>query len=227
MRVEVRNPGGVLKPEMFASGIVTSSIAGNKKDLMIPKTAVLWTGKRAIVYVKVPDRTQPAFRYREIVLGPSAGEFYVVADGLQEGEEIAVNGVFKIDAAAQLSGKTSMMNPEGQKSPGHGHGGMNMGGMKMGAEDKNVKKTAAMTNPVASMDMKSGTAATSKKSLVPQETCPVMGGAIDKKIFVDYKGKRVYFCCPACPATFKKDPEKYLKILAERGEAPEEIGRLP
>jgi YHS domain-containing protein len=59
-----------------------------------------------------------------------------------------------------------------------------------------------------------------KAKLVPQKTCPVMGGAIDKSVFVDYKGKRVYFCCSGCPATFKADPEKYLKILADRGEMP-------
>jgi Cu(I)/Ag(I) efflux system membrane fusion protein len=217
VRVEVQNPGQSLKPETFVNGTVTSRIAGNKKDLMIPKTASLWTGKRAVVYVKVPDRVQPTFRYREIVLGPSAGEFYVVDSGLSEGEEIAVNGVFKIDAASQLAGKPSMMNPVGQKSPGHG-------GMNMGAEHKSVKKTAALTIPVAPMNMKSSTAAASKMPLVPQKTCPVMGNPIDKEIHVDYNGKRVYFCCAGCPATFEKDPEKYLKILAERGEAPEEIG---
>ncbi len=126
VRVEVQNKKDLLKPGLFANGIVTSSISGNKKDLMIPKTAVLWTGKRAVVYVKVPDHEQPTFLYREITLGPDAGDFYVVADGLQEGEEIAVNGVFKIDAAAQLAGKPSMMNPEGGKGSAGGMAGMNM-----------------------------------------------------------------------------------------------------
>ena len=139
VRVEVQNPGLVLKPEMFVNGMVTSSIAGNQKDLMIPKTSVLWTGKRAVVYVNVPDREQPTFKYREIVLGPSAGEFYVVKAGLSEGEEIAVNGVFKIDAAAQLAGKPSMMNPEGGKvSAGHNHASQQEGqsGMKMEGSTK-------------------------------------------------------------------------------------------
>lgn len=113
VRVEFPNPGLMLKPDMFADGIVTSDVAGNKKDLLIPKTAVLWTGKRAVVYVKDPDRTGAVFTYREIVLGPDAGDSYVVGKGLMTGEEIAVNGVFKIDAAAQLAGKSSMMNPSG------------------------------------------------------------------------------------------------------------------
>ena len=60
-------------------------------------------------------------------------------------------------------------------------------------------------------------------ALVPQKTCPVMGGAIDKNIYVDYKGQRIYFCCNGCPAQFKKDPEKYLKKLEAMGEKPEKL----
>ena len=145
VRIDVQNPGLTLKPEMFADGVITSAIAGNKKDLMIPKTAVLWTGKRSVVYVKVPDRKQPSFMYREIMLGPSAGDFYVVDNGLKEGEEIAVNGVFRIDAAAQLAGKPSMMNPDGGKtSNGHNHSGMDMVSGSM--NDQPTHKDADLSN---------------------------------------------------------------------------------
>ncbi len=134
VRVEVNNPNLELKPEMFANGIIKPKLSGGQKDLLIPKTSVLWTGKRAIVYVKVPGREMTSFLYRQITLGPEAGDFYVVKEGLSEGEEIAVNGVFKIDAAAQLEGKPSMMNPDGGKvSTGHNHGGMKM---DMGGENK-------------------------------------------------------------------------------------------
>jgi Cu(I)/Ag(I) efflux system membrane fusion protein len=127
VRVEIKNPNLELKPEMFASGILESTIAGNSDQLLIPKSSILWTGKRAVVFVKVPDREYDSFIYREIILGPEAGNFYVVSSGLNEGEEIAMNGVFKIDAAAQLAGKPSMMNPEGGKmSTGHDHGTMKM-----------------------------------------------------------------------------------------------------
>ncbi len=128
IRVEQNNTGLKLKPEMFVNGSVESSMAGASNEILIPKSSILWTGKRAVVYVKVPDRDQPSFLYREIELGPESGKFYVVSRGLAEGEEIAVNGVFKIDAAAQLAGKSSMMNPEGGKvSLGHDHGTMNTG----------------------------------------------------------------------------------------------------
>jgi Cu(I)/Ag(I) efflux system membrane fusion protein len=125
VRVEQKNPGLTLKPEMFVNGTIESITAGATNEILIPKSSILWTGKRAVVYVKVQDRDQPSFLYREIELGPESGKFYVVSSGLAEGEEIAVNGVFKIDAASQLAGKPSMMNPEGGKvSLGHDHGAM-------------------------------------------------------------------------------------------------------
>lgn len=50
-----------------------------------------------------------------------------------------------------------------------------------------------------------------------QTTCPVMAGnPISKDIYVDYEGRRIYFCCAACPDMFRQDPEKYLAILDGR-----------
>ena len=51
----------------------------------------------------------------------------------------------------------------------------------------------------------------------PQTLCPVLGGNVDKKVYVDYQGKRIYFCCQGCDAEFKKDPEKYMKKIQEQG----------
>ncbi len=48
---------------------------------------------------------------------------------------------------------------------------------------------------------------------IAQKTCPVMGGAIDEKHFVEHEGRRVYFCCGGCDDTFAKDPAKYLAKL--------------
>lgn len=109
IRAEATNKNGVLKPEMFVNATLRSK-SGKEKAISIPKTSVLWTGKRSIVYVKVSDSRTPAFEIREIVLGSSSGNYYLVEQGLEEGEEIVVNGVFSIDAAAQLQGNYSMMN---------------------------------------------------------------------------------------------------------------------
>ena len=48
-----------------------------------------------------------------------------------------------------------------------------------------------------------------------QTICPVMGGKINKDCFTEYKGKKVYFCCPGCIEEFNKDPEKYLDKLPQ------------
>lgn len=50
---------------------------------------------------------------------------------------------------------------------------------------------------------------------IQQTTCPIMGGAINKDIFIEYKGKKVYFCCAGCKEKFKKEPEKYLDKLPQ------------
>ena len=109
VRVEIGNPGGKLKPEMFATGIVKSNLAEYKGKLVIPASAVLWTGKRSIVYVKQAG-DEPIFNLREVELGPKLSESFVILAGLNDGEEIATQGAFSIDAAAQLEGKPSMMN---------------------------------------------------------------------------------------------------------------------
>lgn len=128
LRVEADNRSGELKPGMFAGAKLYSTTADKSDELMIPRSAILWTGKRSVVYVKVEDSESPAFTYREIETGARVGDYYLVASGLEEGEEIATNGVFKIDAAAQLEGKKSMINPGGGKvSTGHDHGNMEMG----------------------------------------------------------------------------------------------------
>lgn len=124
-RVEVANPGGKLKPEMFASGIVKTRLESQGESLMAPRSAVLWTGERSVVYVKRAGGQGVSFLMREITLGPLVGDSYVVKEGLEPGEEIAVNGAFSIDAAAQLAGKPSMMNPPGgAANTGHQHGGV-------------------------------------------------------------------------------------------------------
>ena len=146
VRVEIANKDKDFKLEMFANGILESNITKNPNELLIPKSSILWTGKRAVVYVKVPDREIPAYLYREIVLGPEAGNFYVVADGLSEGEIIATNGVFKIDASAQLAGKPSMMNPEGGIIlTGHNHGGTQMSDEERKAMDPSDKQDETMS----------------------------------------------------------------------------------
>ena len=96
----------------------------HEKPLVIPASAPLITGKRAVVYVQVPDADQPTYEGRVVKLGARADEYYIVKSGLQEGEKVVTNGNFKIDSALQIQAKPSMMSPEGGAPvPGHAHHG--------------------------------------------------------------------------------------------------------
>lgn len=161
VRVNVDNPDGRLKPEMFARAVVRSRVVADGKamspelagkwispmhpeivrdapgdcpvcgmdlvsaeslgylpadveesqiPLVIPATAPLLTGKRAVVYVAVEDRSG-VFEGRVVELGPRAGEHYIVKSGLQEGDRVVSNGAFRIDSAVQILAKPGMMNP--------------------------------------------------------------------------------------------------------------------
>jgi len=161
VRVEVPNPGNSLKPEMFATGMVNARLPGSGNRLVIPQSAVLWTGTRSVVYIKVPDTEEPSFVMREINLGPVLSNSYVVLGGLSDGEEIVTNGTFSVDAAAQLTGKPSMMNTAGGKTstmpgmvmPGDQNPaneqvkkGMAMPGDNAGQENERTTSTAVANN---------------------------------------------------------------------------------
>jgi hypothetical protein len=93
VRVNVSNPDGRLKPEMFV---------------------------RAVVYVEKPEAEHPTFEGVEVVLGPRAGDYYIVRSGLAEGQRVVTQGNFKIDSALQIQAKPSMMSPaEEMMSTGH------------------------------------------------------------------------------------------------------------
>jgi len=109
IRAEIPNVGNSLKPEMFVTARLRNKNTQSTANLLVPRTAILWSGKRSVVYVKVPSSSTAAFEMREVQVSPQ-GEAYRIESGLSSGEEIAVQGVFAIDASAQLAGKQSMMS---------------------------------------------------------------------------------------------------------------------
>ncbi len=160
VRVNVDNPQGKLKPQMFVRAVVRSQVAlggrvmapemagkwicpmhpevvkaeagtcdvcgmdlvtteslGYVVDtikeapLVIPTSAPLITGTRAVVYVQLPGKEKPTFEGRQVTLGPRAGDHYLVKEGLAAGELVVTKGSFKIDASLQIQAKPSMMNP--------------------------------------------------------------------------------------------------------------------
>jgi len=118
VRAVLQNPRGQLKPGMFVSGSIQIGARSEEATMVIPESAVLWTGERSVVYI----RTRPGeatFEMREITLGDPVKGGYVVLSGLASGDEIVTNGTFTVDAAAQLKGKKSMMNREGSSATSH------------------------------------------------------------------------------------------------------------
>ncbi len=153
VRVHVRDDGKVVEPSLVGKWIApmhpeivreeagTCPICGmelvkaktlgyetpGRPPLVIPTTAALITGTRAIVYVatlEADDST--SYEAREIHLGPRAGDTYVVLHGLEEGESVVKHGAFKIDASIQIQAKPSMMNPEGSEATTDPHALMGM-----------------------------------------------------------------------------------------------------
>ena len=109
IRTTVNNQKKLLKPEMFLEGTLNSENKSNE-SIIVPKSAVLWTGERSVVYVKLPNLEMPSFEFREVTLGESIGTNYIVLNGLKNKDEVVTNGAFVIDASAQLNNQSSMMN---------------------------------------------------------------------------------------------------------------------
>ncbi len=123
IRAEIENKMNLLKPGMFVEGAVAIA-AGKNEEIIVPSSAVLWTGKRSLVYLKT-NAESSVFEMREITLGDEVADGYMVLEGLETGDEIVTHGTFTVDAAAQLKGKKSMMNEGGTIVTGHeSHEGM-------------------------------------------------------------------------------------------------------
>ncbi len=322
--------------------------------LLIPAAAALKTGKRAVVYVELPETDKPTYEGRDVQLGVRIGDFYVVEDGLQEGERVVTRGAFKLDAELQIRAKPSMMSTAREES-GAGNGehqhaepmiqqintppafssqlgavveayfglqqslaadapadaqkaaadtkdkleqvdmGLLEGDAHMAwmdhlknlnsplvqlAETEKIEvqrelffllsqqlaatiKTFPVKQPVyqaycpmafdnkgaawlqasaevlnpyfGDMMLRCGeiretfnveetvTEEPVSESNNRQTLCPVMGNPVNKEIFVDYHGKRIYFCCAGCDSTFMEDPEKYLDQMKADGIEPEAV----
>lgn len=103
-------------------GYVPATATESDMPLVIPASAPLVTGTRAVVYVEQPGAEAPTYEGRSITLGPRAGDYYIVEDGLSAGERVVTRGNFKIDSALQIQAKSSMMSgDEAEDHTGHGH----------------------------------------------------------------------------------------------------------
>ena len=98
VRVELANPGGLLKPSMYARVEFISS-RGKGQALTVPDSAVLDTGTRQLVLVQ---RGEGRFEPRPVKLGMRADGYIEVLEGVKAGENVVVSANFLIDAESNL-----------------------------------------------------------------------------------------------------------------------------
>jgi Cu(I)/Ag(I) efflux system membrane fusion protein len=111
VRIEVANKKGRLRPGMFAEAVIHAAEGDGQAQapLVVPHTAVLLTGERAVVYVSVPGKDKPTYEVREVRVGPRAGNVFPIVSGLEEGDRVVAEGAFVLDAELQIRGGKSMM----------------------------------------------------------------------------------------------------------------------
>ena len=113
VRVELANPGGLLKPAMFAS--LELSATGGAKVLAVPQSAVIDSGVRRVVLVQMGEgRYEP----REVKLGARSGDYVEVLEGVSAGEPVVVAANFLIDAESNLKAALGGLGGFGKVSPG-------------------------------------------------------------------------------------------------------------
>lgn len=111
VRVEMGNPGGKLKPNMFANAMINIPLG---ETVVIPASSLLDTGKRKVVFVAQDENT---FVKRDIVIGQEANGFIQVLSGLQPGEIVVTAATFLIDSQTQLGNFGSHAGHGGSGNP--------------------------------------------------------------------------------------------------------------
>lgn len=111
VRVLLANPDGRLKPGMLAQAVIQAEVA---ETLLVPASAVLFTGKQSLLYVQ-PDAAEPRYEPRQVELGLRLGEEYQLLSGVQAGELVVTQGAFRLDSELQIRGLPSMLNPPAAK----------------------------------------------------------------------------------------------------------------
>lgn len=82
-------------------------------------------------------------------------------------------------------------------------------------KDTDLADTQPQTQTETAAEQSQSAVTEATKYAAEQTHCPIMGGEINKDYFVEYNGKKVYFCCPGCEEKFNEDPEKYISKLPQ------------
>ncbi len=184
----------------------TSEPVADRKELVVPRSAVLMAGDHSVVYVE----TEPGrFELRQVALGPGVGEEIVLLDGVQAGEEVATNGNFLIDSQMQLSGKPSLIDPAKAQT------------------SQEESQDATIDAALARLSEEDRRLARLQR-ICPVSKAPLGSMGPPKKVQVD--GRSVFICCEGCRKPLLDDPDKYLAVLEaakKRRQKPSEENKPP
>lgn len=219
VRFDIANPAHELRPGMYANvrievpmeRILGTSPADGKKAtaagglLAVPESAVIDTGTRKVVYKEVAPGT---FDGVEVKLGPRAGGYYPLLEGLAEGDRLVLNGAFLIDAETRL-------NPAAGSIYFGGAGG-----------NKPTSAPGPMTSQPPSNDedreiaAERGKLAPADRRLADQQDyCPIQKdnrlGMMGKPHKILLAGEPVFLCCKGCEAEARKAPAQTLAKVRE------------
>jgi Cu(I)/Ag(I) efflux system membrane fusion protein len=121
VRVEVANPTGELKPEMFGEVVFHGR---SREGIRIPTDAVIHSGTKSVVFLALGDGK---FRPREVQLGEGDASFVEVVSGVEEGDGVVTRANFLIDSESRLRASLAALSSGDSAAPasaGHaGHGG--------------------------------------------------------------------------------------------------------
>jgi Cu(I)/Ag(I) efflux system membrane fusion protein len=170
----------------------TSEPAADRKELVVPRNAVLMAADNSVVYVE----TEPGqFELRRVTLGPSLGHEIVVVDGVKEGELVATHGNFLIDSQMQLAGNPSLIDPT-----------------KAEAEQRPKEPDGAARIEAALAELSEEDRALARaQRICPVSEAPLGSMGVPTKVNVD--GRGIFICCEGCRQPLLDDPEKYSAVL--------------
>lgn len=179
------------------------------ETLAVPADAVLDTGRRQLVYV---DRGGGKYELISPHLGPRAGDYFPVMHGLKEGDRVVRRGNFLLDSQFQISGKPSLLYPDGMQGGRHGdhqHGAS--GGAARGDSSEAAQKAAQNLARLSEGD---------RALAQHQGKCPITGyalGSMGVPVRVELSGTPVFLCCQGCKDQAEKNGPAILQELEQEG----------
>jgi len=165
-RIELSNPGGRLKPGMFASAAFSSAPAG--ETVLVPSEAVIRTGERSFAIV---EAAKGRFRAAPVEIGRESGGPSEIRSGLKAGDKVVLSGQFLIDSEASLSATVARLEGGSEAPPGAAPaGGLHKGRGTVTAVDAARGRVELDHEPIASIkwpQMKMGFVVRDKAQLAP------------------------------------------------------------